>query len=422
MSISLVNGKGQPYNIKHPAVRVWIDRVNFDKVMSNLVSNAMKYTSDNGHIDIEVSDHENYVCLKVIDDGIGFRKEDIGRLFERFYQGRNSSGSGVMGTGIGLNLCHAIVEMHGGSIKAYNREDGKRGACIEVRLRKGCRHLRPEEIMEDSPAQQDTETKRKNTANRNLHILVVDDDYEIARYISGELGTWYRFDYASNGKDALGKLLNNNYDLVISDVVMPEMDGIALLKKIKGNSNISDIPVILLTSKTQVADKLEGLKKGADAYMAKPFNMDELHVVIDNLVDNVRRLRGKFSGAQRQTDKVERVKVKGNNDALMERIMKCVNENMQNPDFNVEMLTEEVGISRAQLHRKMKEITGISTAEFIRNLRLEQAAKLLVQGNINVTQVAYAVGFNNQAHFSTAFKKHFGMTPTEYYETNRNES
>lgn len=422
VSISLVNGKGQPYQIKHPAVRVWIDRVNFDKVVSNLLSNAMKYTSDNGHIDIEVSDHESYVCLKVIDDGIGFRKEDIGRLFERFYQGRNSSGSGVMGTGIGLNLCHAIVEMHGGSIKAYNREDGKRGACIEVRLRKGCRHLRPEEIMEDSPAPANTDTKRKNTANRNLHILVVDDDYEIARYISGELGTWYRFDYASNGKDALGKLLNNNYDLVISDVVMPEMDGIALLKKIKGNSNISDIPVILLTSKTQVADKLEGLKKGADAYMAKPFNMDELHVLIDNLVDNVRRLRGKYSGAQRQTDKVERVKVKGNNDALMERIMKCVNENMQNPDFNVEMLTEEVGISRAQLHRKMKEITGISTAEFIRNLRLEQAAKLLVQGNINVTQVAYAVGFNNQAHFSTAFKKHFGMTPTEYYETNRNES
>lgn len=140
VSISLVNGKGQPYNIKHPTVRVWIDRVNFDKVVSNLLSNAMKYTSDNGHIVIEVSDHESYVCLKVIDDGIGFRKEDIGRLFERFYQGRNSSGSGVMGTGIGLNLCHAIVEMHGGSIKAYNREDGKRGACIEVRLRKGCRH------------------------------------------------------------------------------------------------------------------------------------------------------------------------------------------------------------------------------------------------------------------------------------------
>jgi AraC-like DNA-binding protein len=137
-------------------------------------------------------------------------------------------------------------------------------------------------------------------------------------------------------------------------------------------------------------------------------------------VNNYRRLRGKFSGAQTQADKVEKVEVKGNNDQLMARIMKCVNENLSDPDFNVEKLTEEVGISRAQLHRKMKEITGISTGEFIRNLRLEQAAQLIKKGDINVTQVAYAVGFNNQAHFSTVFKRHFGMTPTEYYETKRN--
>ena len=199
--------------------------------------------------------------------------------------------------------------------------------------------------------------------------------------------------------------------------MMPEMDGITMLRSIKSNPNISHVPVILLTSKAEVEYRLEGLKKGADAFLAKPFSMEELHILINNLVDNVRRLRGKFSGAQDQEERLEQVKVKGNNDVLMDRIMKSVNANLNNPDYDVEMLTKDVGISRAQLHRKMKEITGISTSEFIRNLRLEQAARLIKERKINITQVAYSVGFNNQTHFSTVFKKHFGMTPTEYAES-----
>ena len=195
---------------------------------------------------------------------------------------------------------------------------------------------------------------------------------------------------------------------------MPEMDGITLLKNIKGNPKISDIPVILLTTKAEISDRLEGLRRGADAYVAKPFNMEELHVLVDNLVDNVRRLKGKFSGAQNQDDKVEKIQIKGNDEALMERIMNALNAKLCDPDYNVEKLTEDVGISRAQLHRKMKEMTGISTGDFIRNMRLEQAARLISEGKINVTQVAFAVGFNNQSHFSTVFKKHFGMTPSEY--------
>ena len=170
----------------------------------------------------------------------------------------------------------------------------------------------------------------------------------------------------------------------------------------------------MLTSKADVADRLEGLKRGADAFIAKPFSIEELHIQIDNLVDNMRRVRGKYSGTQGQTDKVEEVKVEGNDDMLMKRIMKSVNEHLSDPEYNVERMSEDIGISRAQLHRKMKEITGISSSEFIRNIRLEQAAKLLSEGKINITQVAYAVGYNNQTHFSTVFKKHFGMSPTEY--------
>jgi AraC-like DNA-binding protein len=198
--------------------------------------------------------------------------------------------------------------------------------------------------------------------------------------------------------------------------MMPEMDGFTLLRMIKTNMNISHIPVVMLTSKSDVANRLEGLEKGADAYLAKPFDMDELHMVINNLINKNLRLKGKYSGTQQQKDKVIEKVVKGNDEILMERIMKVINEHLSDSDFNVEVLTSEVGISRAQLHRKMKDMTGLPISEFIRNIRLEQAVRLLKEQKVNVTQVAYAVGFSNLAHFSTVFRKQFGVSPTEYIE------
>ena len=402
-------------------LQVWIDRINFDKVISNLLSNAMKYTSDGGEITLIIGKNKESAIIKVEDTGIGLKEEKTDRLFERFYQGNNNSDIHIEGTGIGLNLCKALVKMHGGAIRAYNRTDGIKGSCFEVNIPLGKEHLKPEEILQEDGTKTAESTGKRTQANRNFNILIVDDDAEIAHYIKTELSDWYRFEHASNGKEGLKMLLTGKYDLVISDVMMPEMDGVTMLKKIKGNSNVSDIPVILLTSKSEVENRLEGLRKGADAFLAKPFNMEELHILIDNLVDNVRRIRGKYSGAQGQKAKIEQIQVKGNNDALMERVMKYMNEHLADPDLNVEKLTEDVGISRAQLHRKLKEITGVSAGEFIRNLRLEQAARLIEEGQINITQVAYSVGFSNQTHFSTVFKKHYGMSPSEYAETKRNE-
>jgi len=239
----------------------------------------------------------------------------------------------------------------------------------------------------------------------------------MARYVSTELNRYYQFSICPNGKEGLKELLTNEYDVVVSDVMMPEMDGFTMLRMIKTNINISHIPVIMLTSKADVANRLEGLERGADAFLAKPFDMEELHMVIENLVQGRLRLKGKYSGAQQaQADKVEQREVKGNDELLMERIMKVINQHIGDSDFNVERLTQEAGISRVQLHRKMKELTGISTSEFIRNIRLEQAARLLKEQKINVTQVAYAVGFSNLAHFSTVFHKHFGVAPSEYAE------
>ena len=356
----------------------------------------------------------------MLDTGTGLDNDSLKHIFDRFYQGGNSRRLHIDGTGIGLNLCKMIVDMHHGTIDAHNREDGQRGSVFTVTLPLGTAHLQESEMEQEAETPVETAHVASKTQSSKYRVLVVDDDLEIANYIADELGHYYRFGICSNGKEGLKELLSNEYDLVVSDVMMPEMDGFTMLRMIKTNLNISHLPVVMLTSKADVGNRLEGLERGADAFLAKPFDMEELHMVIENLIHNRQRLKGKFSGAQQQADKLELPEVKGNDEQLMERIMKAVNKNLSNSDFNVDMLTQEVGISRAQLHRKMKELTGISTSEFIRNIRLEQAARLLKEQKINVTQVAYTVGFSNLAHFSTIFRKHFGVAPSEFADREGN--
>ena len=394
-------------------VNAWIDRNKLDKAIANLLSNAFKYTPNGGEIIFRIEKQDKKVLLYVIDSGKGLGKNDDAKtLFERFYQGKNSADMHLGGSGIGLNLCRSIVRLHGGDVTARNREDGTSGACFIIELPLGKEHLKNNQICLDNVGT--GKKQQRGAASRNSKILLVDDDIEICRYLKSELSDWYRFVICNNGKEALKQLLSGDFDLVVSDVVMPEMDGITLLRNIKGNANISHVPVIMLTSKSEISDRLEGIKLGADAYLAKPFSLEELHLTIDNLIDNVRRLKGKFSGALKQDDKVEKIEVKGNDEELMERIMKVVNENLSDSDFNVEKMCDEVGVSRTQLHRKLKEMTGVPTSEFLRNIRLNEAARLIREGKINITQVSYMVGFANNSHFSTAFKKYFGMSPTEY--------
>ena len=394
-------------------VNAWIDRNKLDKAIANLLSNAFKYTPNGGEIIFRIEKQDKKVLLYVIDSGKGLGKNDDAKtLFERFYQGQNSADMHLGGSGIGLNLCRSIVRLHGGDVTARNREDGTSGACFIIELPLGKEHLKDSQINSDYVV--NGKKPQRGAASRNSKILLVDDDIEICRYLKSELSDWYRFVICNNGKEALKQLLSDDFDLVVSDVVMPEMDGITLLKNIKGNANISHVPVIMLTSKSEISDRLEGIKLGADAYLAKPFSLEELHLTIDNLIDNVRRLKGKFTGALKQDDKVEKIEVKGNDEELMERIMKVVNENMGDSDFNVEKMCDEVGVSRTQLHRKLKEMTGVPTSEFLRNIRLNEAARLIRERKINITQVSYMVGFANNSHFSTAFKKYFGMSPSEY--------
>ena len=248
----------------------------------------------------------------------------------------------------------------------------------------------------------------------------IDDDDELRSFLKDNLAAYYHVDVAIDGVEGRKKAITQQPDIIISDVIMPNMDGIQLLKELKKNANTSHIPIILLTSQVEFSNRIEGLVQGADGYLCKPFNMEELMVLITNLIANRVRLKGKYSGSQTQEGKIVPVELQGNDEALMERIMSIINENLSNPNLNVEMLTQEVGISRTHLHRRMKEMTGTAPSDFIRNLRLQQATVLLENKDLSITQIAYAVGFTSQTHFSSAFKKVYGLSPMEYAQSNRN--
>ena len=399
----------------HP-VKAYIDHANFEKVICNLISNSFKFVDEGGKVQIVVSEEQTdgespKACIRVIDNGPGFGDEDPTRLFDRFYQGHNEQGKKGSGTGLGLNICRSIVEMHKGTITAANRTDGEHGSIFTIMLPEGKDHLQPDQILAKTAVSAKSASRR---ASKNVRVLAVDDDPEIGLYIKSELDKYFKIETCANGETAMEMLLQQHFDVVVADVMMPVMDGIELLKRIKGNSKISHLPVILLTSKSEVEDRLRGIRNGADAYISKPFDIEELHLQIDNVVDNMRRLRGKFSGVQAQEGKIMDIEIKSYNDQLMDRIVKAINENISDSEFKVDQLCAQVGISRSQLHRKIKEIAGIPTADFIRNIRLNQAARLLREHKASVADVAYNTGFANQTHFSTVFKKYFGMSPSDY--------
>lgn len=393
-------------------IYAYIDRMLFEKVITNLLSNAVKYSVDGGNINVDLQVQDNTLVISVSDSGVGFSNSDINKIFDRFYQGQNSKLFNVTGTGLGLSLCRQLVELHHGKIKARNRNDGCSGAVFVITLPLGKGHLKPEQLL--SSEDEHLILRHNSRSDKQARVLIADDDMELSKYVQFELSEWYTIDIVGNGQEALDSMLKKHYDLVISDVVMPKMDGITLLKKIKGNVNISDIPVILLTSKIEVQDRLEGIKCGADAFISKPFNVEELRVVINNLIDNVRRIKGKYANSQVLNGISEKSNLQNSDDKIRNMIVKLVYDNYSNSDFGVEQLALEVGLSRVQLHRRMKEFFGMPVSDYIRNARLQEAASMLKTKNANVSQVAYDSGFNSAANFSTMFKKCFGVSPSEY--------
>lgn len=411
---------------------VWIDPDQFDKVITNLLGNAVKYVEDGGEIIVTLRQtSDGQAEISICDNGPGIDEAQLKKVFERFYQTSARPAAGQMSYGIGLNLTQKIVSMHGGSIVAHNRVDS-RGSEFTVRLPLGCSHL-PQEQMSANDGyvlQQSKEgraAKEAEAGNRHrirtktdYHVVVVDDDADICSFLQTELGNIYHVRTYPDGLKALEGITENLPDIIVSDVMMPNMDGMELLKRIKTNTNMCHVPVILLTTKTDRHSRISGIEKGADAYIDKPFNMEELEAVVASLIANRQRVRGRFTAADEKFVGLQQIELKGNDAALMERIIKSVNSRLDDSNFNVEMLAEDVGLSRAQLHRRMKELTGVSVGEYIRNQRLQQAAKLLQAGDVSISQVTYAIGFSTPAHFTVAFKKYYGITPSEYMAKHAN--
>ena len=403
---------------------VWIDRRNFDKVVVNILSNAFKYTPTGGSIAIRLTHDSQHARIAISDNGEKIPEDQLKKIFERFYQSPSTVNDRNVGTGIGLDLTRSLVELHHGTIEAHNLQQGCE---FIVTIPLGNSHLKPEEMVVEeasaAPEQLSSEMEEmlypevSPAADANdgqLAIVVAEDDSEILEYLSSQLGTDYDIHPCANGRQALSETLRSMPALVISDVMMPEMDGNTLCSKLKSNPNTSHIPIILLTAKNRDEDKLEGLETGADAYIVKPFNMDILRRTIVNLINSRRQLRLKYSRVDELEQQVEQVKVKSPDDKLLDRIMTAINSHLDDSDLSVDMIADEVGISRVHLHRKMKELTGQTPHDFIRNLRLKQAANLLANRGMNVTEVMYACGFSNSASFSTVFKKFYGMSPRDY--------
>ena len=428
--------KGISLSFEHPGIGsldMWFDPSNLDKVLVNLLSNAFKFTPANGKVTIlleKTPDGKN-ARISVIDNGIGIPSGELENIFKRFYQ--SSSGQAVYkgGTGVGLDLARSLVELHSGQIRAENNPDSS-GARFIVTLPLGRSHVPESQVARNPQVQTITEpatfpspaavlpeaitvpATAHDSPRTKYRLLLVDDDDELRSYVASELSRDFHITQCSNGKEALEAVFERMPDIIVSDVVMPVMDGITLCDRIRQNINLNHIPFVLLTGKNRDEDNITGMKSGADAYIAKPFNIEILRATILNLVQQRRMLRNNFAGHQNHEDKLTTPEVKTPDEKLLERVMRVLDANMGNPDLTIEQLAGEVGISRVHLHRKLKELTNQTTSDFIRNARLSKAARLLAAGKQSISEVASLVGFENQANFATAFKKLYGVTPREY--------
>jgi ligand-binding sensor domain-containing protein/signal transduction histidine kinase/AraC-like DNA-binding protein len=423
-------------------LEVWIDPDNFDKVIYNVLANAFKFTPDKGEIFIRLVTGENdevkgylhqFAEISVTDSGPGIDEEETSRIFERFYQIGNHQKI-TPGTGIGLHLSKTLIEMQFGTISAENRSDTN-GSIFRIRIPLGKDHVTeyertsqtknssleglsthlPEYLDINDEKEEEISLEKPKTKTR-YKILIADDDHEIRKYVSAELGNFFRMAHCSNGKEALETILQEKPDLVISDIVMPQMDGFTLCRKLKSNPATSHLPFLLLTAHTEEEYRNQGLDSGADAYIVKPFQTDHLKRTIFNLLMNRERIKMSFSpGGNINAGKTPFSSV---DETLINRIVQIIEERIADPAFNTEVLSRETGMSRVHLFRKMKQITGQSASDFIRKFRMQKAAYLLAGNKGFIKEIANETGFTSLSHFSHSFREYYGISPGEYAERN----
>ena len=396
---------------------LWIDPDLLEKVFFNLLSNAFKFTPEGGSVRIELTEEGGRVFIRVIDTGSGIRPANLPHLFDRFYTEDRS-----MGTGIGLHLVKEYIHMHGGEIRVES-EPGQR-TTFTVCLRKGKAHFEDSDLMETSVSHQayeasrldDSETKEMLSKTYPYTILITEDDDEVRGFLERELSLHFKIRTVANGKDALRVLEEEEISLVVSDVMMPEMNGFELCRTIKSQLPFSHISVILLTALTDERQRIFGITGGADDYIQKPFHTDYVKIKIIHLLQERQKLRERLLEKLRDNKLLlsEPEKVESIDDTFLRKFAEQIEAVYADPEYNVEKLSETLGLSRGHLHRKIKELTGTAPVEFLRTYRLNKATQLLRQNAYTVSEVAYRTGFSSPAYFSKCFKAVYGVTPTEY--------
>lgn len=411
-----------------PIIKVWFDRDQFEKIMFNLLSNAFKHTPSGGVITVYIKEIPDDVIITVEDTGKGIKSEHFDKIFQTFFSYDDDKHH--TGTGIGLALTKSLVDMHHGKIDVQSRE-GEFTRFI-VSLRKGTAHFHASEIqrlsddiesmdhypslvgLELTPVDADQPGTQPTSLHAERKLLIVEDNEGVRSYIRSIFQSEYEIIEAENGKEGCTLAIDQSPDVIISDIMMPVMDGITLCKKLKSDVKTSHIPVILLTARTALIFKVEGLETGADDYVTKPFNPKLLELKVRNFIRIRENMRNHFSSKDVLTIEPRKVTLTSADEIFVGKMVESIEKNMSNADYSVEELSLDVAMSKMQLYRKMKALTNQSANEFIRTMRLKRAAQLLDQNQLTVAEVTYEVGFTDLPYFRECFKKMFGVTPSEY--------
>ena len=400
----------------------YFDPDKLDKILYNLLSNASKYNREGGTIDVNLSldEEENIVTLSVKDNGQGISKEGMKNLFKRFYEG-DYRRFNTTGTGIGLSLVKDLVTLHEGTIRVESEEG--QGATFIVTLpisRSAYKEEQVDELITPAADEQvlpaesgDTGSTSKEKSGYSL--LLVEDNEELLALMVKLLGREYPVYTAHNGKEAIQAIESNDIDLIVSDVMMPEMNGVELCRYVKGNFDICHIPIILLTAKNKEEDRIEAYESGADGFLSKPFNLSLLHARIKNLLRGKERTARDFK--KQLVFEAQELNYTSLDEDFLQRAISCVQKHLDNSEFDQQQFMEEMATSKSTLYKKLKSLTGLNTSAFIRNIRLKAACQIIEEKKrVRISELAYAVGFNDPKYFSACFRKEFGMLPSEYME------
>ena len=409
----------------------WIDTDKLDKIIYNLLSNAAKYTNE-GEVSLQAWTSRKYdsIYIKVRDTGSGIPKEKMKNLFQRFYDGEYRQHK-TIGTGLGLALTRDLVHLHKGNISCES-EEGK-GTTFTVKIPITKESFRPEQIDEkheiDLTIPKDAIIATSMVSDMNVEmdakallvddayrILVVEDNPELLMLMNHVLKGQYHVLLAKNGKEALDLVHKTPVDLIVSDVMMPEMTGLELTRELKEDPNYSHLPIILLTANTQAEEEVEALKIGADEYLTKPFRLGELRLRIDNIIENRRRMLQDFAIKMDDIDDQQEI-VLTPEQIFLEKALNCVHEHLDDSNYDRDAFAADMGASSSTLYNKLRAITGMNVTTFIRDVRMKEARRLAEKDpSMRVSDLAYRVGFQDPKYFSTCFKKYFGVQPKEFME------